>query len=105
MSSTGRAARTRNTASTGLRWTEEHAADYGGDPGRVFMMGHSAGGHLVALAGADDGMDPGAVRGYIAMSAVWDLADMQATQDAARSARRETTTTPWCSSSARVTTT
>jgi len=73
----------------GLRWTEQHAAEFGGDPARLFMMGHSAGGQLVALAAADDtlhtsrGMDPGAVRGTIAISAVWDIADMHATQDAA----------------------
>jgi acetyl esterase/lipase len=73
----------------GLRWTEEHASEYGGDPRQIFTMGHSAGGHLVALAAADDslhtsrGMDPSLVRGTIAVSAVWDLVDMHATQDAA----------------------
>lgn len=65
-----------------LRWTEEHASEHGGDPRRVFMMGHSAGGHLVALLGAEEalhrsrGMDPHAVRGYVALSAVWDVAGM-----------------------------
>jgi acetyl esterase/lipase len=73
----------------GLRWTEEHVGDYGGDPTKIVMMGHSAGGHLVALAGADDsvhtrrGMNPDAVRGYIPISAVWDVGDMHATQNAA----------------------
>jgi acetyl esterase/lipase len=73
----------------GLKWTEENAAAYGGDPSRLFTMGHSAGGHLVALAAADDtvhtsrGMDPAAVRGTIAISAVWDIEDMHATQDEA----------------------
>jgi acetyl esterase/lipase len=71
---------------TALRWTEEHAAEYGGDPSRVFMMGHSAGGHVVALIGSDDafhtsrGMNPDVVRGYIPLSAIWDIADMAATQ-------------------------
>jgi acetyl esterase/lipase len=71
----------------GLRWTEDHAAEYGGDPRRLFMMGHSAGGHLVALAGTDEslhtrrGMDPDRVKGYIPISAIWDIADMHATQD------------------------
>lgn len=72
-----------------LRWTEEHAAEYGGDPARLFVMGHSAGGHVTALIGSDDTlhtqrkMNPDAVRGYIPLSAVWDIADMHATQDAA----------------------
>ena len=36
-----------------VRWVRDHAGDYGGDPGRIFLMGHSAGAHLVALAGTD----------------------------------------------------
>jgi acetyl esterase/lipase len=30
-----------------------HAADWGGDPGRVFIAGHSAGAHLAALLALD----------------------------------------------------
>ncbi len=30
-------------------WLHEHAAEYGGDPERIYLMGHSAGAHLVAL--------------------------------------------------------
>src|SRR6185503_18816196 len=77
----------------GLRWTEEHARDHGGDPARLFMMGHSAGGHLVALAGADEslhrsrGMDPRAVQAFIPLSGVWDVADMHDAHDAAWNAR------------------
>jgi len=26
-----------------VRWTHDHARDYGGDPGALFVMGHSAG--------------------------------------------------------------
>ena len=26
-----------------VRWTAENAAEYGGDPAKVFLMGHSAG--------------------------------------------------------------
>lgn len=33
-----------------LRWVRDHIADYGGDPGRIHVGGHSAGGHLYALA-------------------------------------------------------
>jgi arylformamidase len=36
-----------------IRWVKDHAGEHGGDPGRVFLMGHSAGAHLAALVGTD----------------------------------------------------
>src|SRR5262249_56357633 len=30
-------------------WTRAHIAQYGGDPDKIFLAGHSAGAHLVAL--------------------------------------------------------
>jgi acetyl esterase/lipase len=36
-----------------LRWVHDHARDFGGDPGRIFLMGHSAGAHLAALVATD----------------------------------------------------
>lgn len=36
-----------------LAWVLARIADYGGDPSRVFVMGHSAGGHLAALVATD----------------------------------------------------
>lgn len=35
-------------------WTTRHIADYGGDPTRIFTMGHSAGGGLAALLATKD---------------------------------------------------
>ncbi|NVO83945.1 alpha/beta fold hydrolase [Hymenobacter terrestris] len=35
-------------------WVRRHIADYGGDPARLFTMGHSAGGGLAALLATDD---------------------------------------------------
>jgi len=32
---------------------QAHAADWGGDPARIVLMGHSAGAHLVTMLGAD----------------------------------------------------
>ena len=32
-----------------VKWTKEHITDYGGDSNRIFISGHSAGGHLAAL--------------------------------------------------------
>src|ERR1019366_4129917 len=37
-----------------IRWTHDHAKDYGGDPDRIIVMGHSAGAQLAALVCTDD---------------------------------------------------
>jgi pectinesterase len=36
---------------TAIRWVKAHAAEYKGDPDRIALLGYSAGGHLVMLAG------------------------------------------------------
>lgn len=40
-------------AAAAAHWTFEHAAEFGGDPCRVFVAGHSAGGHMAALLATD----------------------------------------------------
>jgi acetyl esterase/lipase len=37
-----------------IHWVHEHIADYGGDPDRLLVMGHSAGAQLAALICTDD---------------------------------------------------
>ena len=37
-----------------IRWVREHIGDYGGNPERLFLMGHSAGAHLAALVATDE---------------------------------------------------
>jgi acetyl esterase/lipase len=37
-----------------IRWTHDHIAEHGGDPKRLFIMGHSAGAQLAALICTDD---------------------------------------------------
>lgn len=37
-----------------IRWVHDHVAEYGGDPKRLLVMGHSAGAQLAALICTDD---------------------------------------------------
>ncbi len=55
-------------ARSAVAWVIEQAKELGGDPGRVFVGGHSAGGHLTAVA-----MDDGRVAGGVAISGIYDL--------------------------------
>ncbi len=41
-------------AAASVAWVLDNAEDYGGDPGNVFVSGHSAGGYLAAMVGVDD---------------------------------------------------
>jgi arylformamidase len=51
-----------------VQWLEEHLADFGADPTRLYVSGWSAGGHLTAMA-----MTQRTVRGGIAISGLFDL--------------------------------
>lgn len=42
-----------NDCAEAVKWVQSHIGDYGGDPSRIFLMGHSAGGHLAELINAD----------------------------------------------------
>jgi acetyl esterase/lipase len=37
-----------------IRWVHDHISEFGGDPQRLFIMGHSAGAQLAALVCTDD---------------------------------------------------
>ena len=49
-----------------IRWVKAHAAEYHGDPSRIALFGHSAGGQLVCLAAtlADESTEVQAVVGF-----------------------------------------
>lgn len=40
-------------AAAAAAWTLDHIAEYGGDPARVYVSGHSAGGYLAAMLALD----------------------------------------------------
>jgi len=63
-----------------VRWAEDHAADYGGDPGKLFLMGHSAGAYNAVMLSVDRrwlaavGMDPRRdLRGTIGLAGPYDF--------------------------------
>ncbi|MEZ0485087.1 alpha/beta hydrolase [Fibrella aquatica] len=45
-----------NDCAHAVAWTARHIADYGGDPNRIYVMGHSAGGGLAALLAVDNAL-------------------------------------------------
>jgi len=57
---------------TAIRWVKAHAADYKGDPDRIALLGYSAGGHLVTLAGTHPDPDT-KVQAVIAFAPPTDL--------------------------------
>jgi acetyl esterase/lipase len=60
-------------------WTHKNISQYGGRADQIFVSGHSAGGHLVALLATDDdylkaeGLTLQAIRGAIPMSGVYSI--------------------------------
>lgn len=68
-----------NDSAQALAWTLREVARYGGDPQRVFVMGHSAGAYnaaMLALDGkwlAQEGMNPAALRGWIGLAGPYDF--------------------------------
>ncbi len=63
----------------GVRWTKNNLKNYGGDVDQIFLMGHSAGGHLISLVGTDpryfetNTQDSVSLAGIIALSPLWDI--------------------------------
>jgi len=62
---------------TAVAWVHAHAREFGGDPDRLFVSGHSAGGHLTAILLATDwtalGRPADTIKGGVAISGLYDL--------------------------------
>lgn len=63
-----------------IAWVHAHIAQYGGDPARMYLMGHSAGCHLVSLVTVDAsylagvGLTPAVLLATVALDTqAWDL--------------------------------
>ncbi len=65
-------------ARAAVAWTYRQAASFGGDPSRIYVAGHSAGGQLTAMCLNTDwegeyGLPPDVVKGGFPVSGVFDL--------------------------------
>ncbi|QDA35887.1 alpha/beta hydrolase (plasmid) [Paracoccus liaowanqingii] len=74
--------RQANQVRQGIAWVVRNAESFGGDPARVYIGGHSSGGHLAAVALTTDwagefGLPIDAVKGGLCMSGMYDLAPVR----------------------------
>lgn len=67
-----------HSALAAIEWVSQHIAEYGGDPRRISLLGHSAGAHLCATGLSADwqarGIDPSFIRGAVLVSGIFDPA-------------------------------
>ena len=61
-----------------VAWVAQHAADFGGDPGRLYVGGHSSGGHLAGNVLVTDwvkdfGLPADLIKGGLCVSGMYDL--------------------------------
>jgi len=62
-----------------VAWVEQHVREYGGDPGNIVLMGHSAGGHTAAFLALNHaflrqyGADPACISGLVGLSGTYVL--------------------------------
>ena len=61
-----------------VAWVAKHASSFGGDPGRIYVAGHSSGGHLAGTVlvtdwSAELGLPRDVVKGGVCISGMYDL--------------------------------
>lgn len=62
-----------------VAWVEQHVRDFGGDPGRIVLMGHSAGAHTAAFLALNQsflrrfGANPRSIVGLVGLSGPYAL--------------------------------
>jgi len=66
-------------AAASIAWVKRHAAEYGGDPNQLFVIGHSAGAYLAALIATDERylaaehLSSSDIRGVVPVSAFYSI--------------------------------
>lgn len=62
-----------------VAWTYRHIADYGADPTRLYLMGHSSGAYNAAMLALDpsllaaQGLSPALIKGWIGLAGPYDF--------------------------------
>jgi arylformamidase len=61
-----------------LAWVARNAGSFGGDASRIYVSGHSSGGHQAGVLATTDwkrdfGLPPDVVKGYVLMSGIYEL--------------------------------
>ncbi|WP_293680277.1 alpha/beta hydrolase [uncultured Phenylobacterium sp.] len=70
-------------AAQAVRWTADNAARYGADPGRIVLVGHSAGAYNAAMLALDGrylraaGVEPSHVKAFAGLSGPYDFLPLQ----------------------------
>jgi arylformamidase len=62
----------------GIAWVAKNAASFGGDPGRIYIGGHSSGGHLCGVALVTDwqkefDLPDDVIKGGLCMSGMYEM--------------------------------
>lgn len=72
-----------------VAWARRHAPQFGGDPRRLFVMGHSAGAHIALMLATDErylavaGMQPRELAGAIGLAGPYDFLPITSRRTAA----------------------
>ena len=83
-------------------WTYQNASRFGGDPGKLFLFGHSAGAYNAVMLALDNrylksaGLDPSVIRGVAALAGPYDFLplDLDVTRAAFGNAPDQAATQP-----------
>jgi acetyl esterase/lipase len=68
-----------NDTASAIAWARARAQDYGGDPAKLYLLGHSAGAYNAVMVGLDGqylravGLEPSQIRGVIGLAGPYDF--------------------------------